>query len=166
MVLPLMVGTGVLLGGLLLWGMATDVIVGLIARLLRDGRREPGFWRSAAVMMTVTLITFVGHLGPITLWAVAFVACGEIASFENAWYFSVENYTALGYGDIVLSERWRLLGPLEAMNGLLMFGVSTGLMFAILSRLISRRLRFESARLKQRGPDSSGLLGTAGGEPE
>ena len=56
---------------------------------------------------------------------------------------SAENYTALGYGDVVLSERWQLLGPLEAINGLLLFGLSTAVMFAIMSRLITHRLRFQ-----------------------
>jgi hypothetical protein len=65
---------------------------------------------------------------------------GEISTFEKAFYCSAENYTALGYGDIVLSERWRLLGPLEAINGLLLFGLSSAVMFAVMSRLITNRL--------------------------
>jgi hypothetical protein len=62
------------------------------------------------------------------------------------FYFSAQNYTALGIGDVVLSERWRLLGPLEAMNGLLLFGLSTAVMFAVLSRLITHRLRHEQGQ--------------------
>ena len=42
----------------------------------------------------------------------------------------------LGYGDIVMSERWRLLGPLEAANGILMFGVSTAVMTAAVMDVI------------------------------
>jgi hypothetical protein len=60
---------------------------------------------------------------------------------ERAFYFSAENYTALGYGDIMLSDRWRLLGPLEAINGLLLFGLSTAVMYAVMSRLITNRLQ-------------------------
>jgi hypothetical protein len=71
-----------------------------------------------------------------------------VAAFDRAFYLSAENYTALGYGDILLSPRWRLLGPLEAINGLLLFGLSTAVMFAVLSRLITNRLRH------QRGPRS------------
>jgi hypothetical protein len=72
---------------------------------------------------------------------------GESSTFESAFYFSAENYTALGYGDIVLSDRWRLLGPLEAINGLLLFGLSTAVMFAIMSRLITNRLHFHMGHL-------------------
>jgi len=75
------------------------------------------------------------------LWSVIFLICGEMSSFDKAFYFSAVNYTSLGYGDIVLSERWRLLGPLEAMNGLLLFGLSTAVMFAVLNRLVVNYLQ-------------------------
>ena len=75
------------------------------------------------------------------MWALAILLCGEIAAFEDAFYCSAQNYTALGYrDDVVLSGRWRLLGPLEAINGLLLFGLSTAVMFAVMSRLITERL--------------------------
>ena len=141
MVMSLWVGTGVLLGSLLLYGMATDLIVRLIARLVRRGNRRLGFWKSVAVMMIVTLVTAAAHLGAITLWAGALLMCGQISTFDKACYLSAQNYTALGYGDVILSERWRLLGPLEAINGLLLFGLSTALMFAVMSRLVTNRLR-------------------------
>ena len=143
MFLVFLVGTGVLLASLLSYGMATAIIVHLLARLIRAGFTGLGFWKNVTVMMIVALVTAAAHLIPIVLWAVVFVMCGEIATFEKALYFSAENYTALGYGDIVLSERWRLLGPLEAINGLLLFGLSTALMFAIMSHLITNRLRFQ-----------------------
>ena len=57
---------------------------------------------------------------------------------------SAQNCTALGYGDVLLSQGWRLLGPLEAINGLLFFGLSTAVMFAIMSQLIAQRLRIET----------------------
>jgi hypothetical protein len=145
MFLSLLVGTAVLLGSLLLYAMATDLIVRLFVRLLRRSSTNLGFWKGVAVMMIVTLITAVAHLAPISLWALALLLSGEreISTFEKAFYLSAENYTALGYGDIPLSEQWRLLGPLEAMNGLLLFGLSTAVMFAALSHLIANRLRHQ-----------------------
>jgi hypothetical protein len=100
-------------------------------------------------MMVVTLVTAAAHVVQIALWAVALVMVGEVSAFEKAFYCSAENYTALGYGDIVLSERWHLLGPLEAINGLLLFGLSTAVMFAVMSRLITNRLRFKFGLLDQ-----------------
>jgi hypothetical protein len=162
MFLVFLVGTGVLLGSLLSYGMATAVIVHLLVRLIRAGFTELGFWKNVAVMIIVALVTAAAHLIPITLWAVVFVMCGDIATFEKALYFSAENYTALGYGDIVLSERWRLLGPLEAINGLLLFGLSTALMFAVMSRLITNRLRFQLGELSEI-PMNQELLSAARG---
>jgi hypothetical protein len=123
--------------------MIVAIIVGLVERVLRGGLGDPGFWKGVAVMMIVTLITAVAHLIQIALWALAYLLCGEMATLETAFYFSAQNYTALGYGDVVLSQRWRLLGPLEAINGLLLFGLSTAVMFAVLSRLITNRLRHQ-----------------------
>ena len=146
MFLPLLVGACVLLGSLLSYGMATDLVVRVVVRLIRSGYTGLGFYRAVAVMMIITFITAVAHLIQITLWAAAFLTCGEIRTFEKAFYFSAENYTTLGYGDIVLSDRWRLLGPLEAINGILLFGLSTAVMFAVMSRLITNRLRFQLGR--------------------
>jgi hypothetical protein len=138
----LLVGTGVMLGSVLCYGMATALLVRLVVQLMRAGYTGPGFWKNVLVMMIVMLVTAAAHLTQIALWAVAYRACGEMATFEKAFYFSAENYTALGYGDVLLSERWRLLGPLEAMNGVLLFGLSTGMMFALLSRLVANHLSF------------------------
>ena len=166
MFMPLLVGTGVLLGSLLVYGMAANLIVHLVVYLIRRGYTGLGFWKSVAVMMIVTLITAAAHLGPITLWAVALLMCGEIATFEKAFYFSAENYTALGYGDILLSERWRLLGPLEAINGLLLFGLSTAVMFAVMSRLVANRLHFQVRELGEAGGFQQPVSGTEGSESE
>jgi hypothetical protein len=73
------------------------------------------------------------------LWAVLFLFCGEFRSFGVAYYHSVVNYTTLGYGDVIMTPLWRLLGPLEAANGMLMFGVSTAVIFAVIQRLIQDR---------------------------
>ena len=140
MLLTLLVGVGVLLASLLSYGIATALIVDLLVRLIRRGYTGLVFWKNLAVMMVMALVTAAAHLIQIALWAVALLMVGEISTFEKAIYCSAENYTALGYGDIILSERWRLLGPLEAINGLLLFGLSTALMFAVMSHLILSRL--------------------------
>jgi hypothetical protein len=67
------------------------------------------------------------------------VVCGEFADFEEAFYHSAVNFTTLGYGDIVMSRRWRLLGPLEAVNGSLMLGLSAAMLFTVLGRVAEAR---------------------------
>ena len=143
MILPLMIATVLLFSSLLAYGTAMHLIVRVMVREIRRGPSELGFWKSTALMAIVTAITAAAHLAQIALWAVAFLLCGQVSTFETAFYLSAQNCTALGYGDVLLSERWRILGPLEATNGLLFFGLSTAVLFAIMSRLIARRLRIE-----------------------
>ena len=135
----LLIGFGTLLACQFSFALATAFIIRLVVPLIRKGYVGRSFWKNIAVMMIVTLLTAAGHLIQIALWAITLLMVGEMPTFEKAFYLSAENYTALGYGDIVLSDQWRLLGPLEAINGLL-FGLSTAVMFAILSRLIASRL--------------------------
>jgi hypothetical protein len=143
MFLPLLLGAGVLVGSLLAHGTAMALLVHLAARLIRTGSPVPGIFKSVAVLFAVVLPTAAAHLIPIALWAVAYLLIGEAATFEKGFYLSAENYVALGYGDVLLSERWHLLGPLEAANGLLLFGLSTSVAFAVMSRLLADRLREE-----------------------
>ena len=142
--LSLLVATGMFLVSLVCFAMTTTLIVNLTVHLIHLGL---GFWKSVAIMIIVSLITATAHLIEITLWAVVLRGCGEVANFQQAIYLSAQNYTALGYGDIHLSERWQLLGPLEAVNGLLLFGLSTAIMFSVLSNLIAKRLHLELDRL-------------------
>jgi hypothetical protein len=140
---PLLISAGVLSCSLLCYAVTVAIIIGVVERVLSRSHSVPGFWKSVAVMMIITLITAMAHLIQIALWALVYLLCGEMPTFETAFYVSAQNYTALGYGDVALSQRWRLLGPLEAINGLLLFGLSTAVMFAVLSRLITTRLRHQ-----------------------
>ena len=91
----------------------------------------------ALVMFLMLLSNFIQMMA----WAVLFVLLGEFESFGAAVYHSAVNFATLGYGDIVLSERWRMLGPLEAATGILMFGVSTAVMTAAIVDLMQRNAR-------------------------
>ena len=144
MILPFMVATVLLFTSLIAYATAMHLIVRVMVRVIRSGSSEPGFWNSTAVMAIVTAIMAAAHLGQIALWAVAFLLCGQVSTWETAFYLSAQNCTALGYGDVLLSERWRLLGPLEAINGLLYFGLSTAVLFAIMSQLIAEHLQTET----------------------
>jgi Ca2+/Na+ antiporter len=93
-----------------------------------------------SIVAGITLLALAAHIVEIAMWAVVFGLCAEFPDFATAFYASAENYTTLGYGDLVMSATWRLLGPLEAADGMLMFGVSTAMIFAIIHRLIQIRL--------------------------
>jgi hypothetical protein len=136
----LLLGAALLVVSLVSFAVAIALVVSLMSRVIRTGYSGEGFWKNVAIMIVVTLVMAAAHLVEIVLWAIVFRASSGISTFEKAFYFSAQNYTTLGYGDIVLSDRWRLLGPLEAINGVLLFGLSTAVMFAALSRLVSGRL--------------------------
>ena len=57
--------------------------------------------------------------------------CGEFPDIGTAYYHPAVNYTTLGYGDLIMTSSWKLLGPMEASDGMLMFGVSTTIIFAV-----------------------------------
>jgi hypothetical protein len=145
MITILLISGGTLLCCLLFYAGATALILRTVAGFLPAGGKDLGFWKSVAVMMIVTIIAAAVHLTAIALWALVYLLCGEFATLETAVYFSAENYTALGYGDLVLSPQYRMLGPLEAINGLLLIGLSTAGMFAVLNRLITNHLRHQSS---------------------
>lgn len=79
------------------------------------------------------------HLSEISVWAVFYLWTRCMPNAEAAFYFSGATYTTLGYGELVLVEPWRLLGPIEALVGILMFGLSTGYFFFVVSRSFESR---------------------------
>jgi len=144
MLMPLIVTAVLFPLNLLSYAVAMHFVVEIAVGLIRSQQAILGFWKSTIIMAKVTLITAAAHLVQIALWAVALLLCLHISNFETALYLSAQDYTALGYGDIHLSVSWRLLGPLEAMNGLLFFGLSTSVMFGALNQLMANRLRAQT----------------------
>ena len=93
---------------------------------------------ASLLLLAVMLGLLIGNILQIALWAALFHYHGEFESFRVAFYHSVVNFTTLGYGDLVMSEGNRLLGALEALNGVLMIGITTGFLFAVLTNLMQR----------------------------
>jgi hypothetical protein len=77
------------------------------------------------VLNGVMFLLMFGNLAQVAIWALLFQSLGEFSNYRDAFYHSAVNFSTLGYGDIVMSEKRRLLGPIQAMNGVLMVGVST-----------------------------------------
>jgi hypothetical protein len=122
-------------------GIQVTFVVWMVHYLLRmmDGDTERlGFGFDTYVISMVVLMLFFGHLLQIAIWAAVFVYLQEFGDFYSAFYHSTVNFASLGYGDIVMSEKWRLLGALEACNGVLMFGLSAGTLLAVMTRLFAR----------------------------
>ena len=111
----------------------------MMAVIVRTAHRTSHFTRAAhpqlrlIVLMwaTVTVLMFA-HLSEVLVWGAVYDLLEAVPHGAESFYFAFVNYTTLGYGDIVPATRWRLLGPLTAMNGVLLFGWSTAVMYDIL----------------------------------
>lgn len=109
-----------------------------------------------SILSVIMLYLVLGHIFQFASWALLFTFINDpaIPDFGTAFYHSVVNFTSLGYGDIVMSEDWRLLGALEAANGVLMFGLTAGLVLSVMSPLLMQHDDFKK-HFKNRNPNSA-----------
>ncbi len=98
------------------------------------------YFHNIFILLQIMLIILFIHFVNILVWAVAYYSVGALANFDVAIYFSMVNYTTLGYGDITLGSAWNLLGPIEALSGIIMAGWSISLYFAVYTHLVRRRI--------------------------
>lgn len=104
-------------------------------------RQPPGskLWRTVFLQFaTLMIVLMIGNIMQVAFWAVLYQVLDAFEDFETAMYFSGVTFTSLGYGDVVLDGRARLLAPLQAANGLMMFGVTTALFFTTIQHATMR----------------------------
>ena len=104
------------------------------------GVRKLPIAHSAVLVMQTTMAIILLQGAIILLWADGYRRLC-LWSWQSAFYFSAASYSTVGYGDVVLPSRWRLLGPLESMMGVLMCGISVSLLFALINRLLDGEIR-------------------------
>jgi hypothetical protein len=85
-------------------------------------------------MVTTVMGLFLLHTAEVWLWALVYIGLGVLKALEQAVYFSTATFSTVGYGDMVLSPAWRLLGALEGVNGFLLIGWSTAYLVAASTR--------------------------------
>jgi hypothetical protein len=88
------------------------------------------------VMIAVVSILMLAHTSEVIVWSLAYATLNAAPIGADLVYFAFVNYTTLGYGDVIPVESWRLLGPITAMNGVLLFGWSTAVIFEVLRRAL------------------------------
>jgi voltage-gated potassium channel len=115
-------------------GMATLINWGL-AYLAHKQRLT--LVHSTVLMVRVTSLMIGLHIGQILVWA-AFYRWKCFPGWGFSFYFSTASYSTVGVGDLVLPATWRSLGPVEAVTGVLMCGLSASLLFAVVTRLVDR----------------------------
>jgi voltage-gated potassium channel len=133
-----------MLGELLIAGLLLAICVlihgaGTHAVQVRMRRRFPAqeslMSHPFVLLVVLFLLIFALHAIEMLIWAIAFWLVGALPTLGEAVYFSISSYTTVGYGDVVLDREWRTLGASEAAVGVLLFGWSTALLFAVIQRL-------------------------------
>jgi hypothetical protein len=92
--------------------------------------------RLIIVMIATVWFLMVAHFAEVLVWSLAYAIVGAAPEGTDLIYFAFVNYTTLGYGDVMPVEHWGLLGPMTAMNGVLLFGWSTAVIFEVLRRIL------------------------------
>jgi hypothetical protein len=110
---------------------------------LKHAQLPVRFWPMTWLLIRVTWVLLLIHVIEIVVWALFYWWARCLPDAESAFYFSGVTYATVGYGDLVLPQRWRLLGPVEGLTGILMCGLSTGFFFAFLARVFGAKLKVE-----------------------
>jgi len=145
MLAPLLIGTLTIFVNMLVQVLAAVVLLRFFVN--KGGR----FMQTATILDDVFILSFAlivlftANMVQCVLWALLFIFLGEFSDFATAFYHSTVNFASLGYGDIVMSEQWRLLGALEAANGVLMFGLTAGTMFAVMQNMVRHHQSVDSS---------------------
>ena len=97
--------------------------------------------RQAVLLIAVFAVVISLHLIETAIWASFYYLYGLFATYETALYFSLGTYSTIGYGDVVLPDRWRLLGGIEGISGVLLCGLSGAFIFAVVNALFQTRMQ-------------------------
>jgi Ion channel len=123
-------------GGVSVVNIAIHVVT--MVAIIQGGRKVVAYgqaWPIARVvnaMVGTVVILMLAHVAEVLVWSLAYAVADVAPEGTDLLYFAFVNYTTLGYGDVVPAERWRLIGPITALNGVLMIGWSTAVIFEVL----------------------------------
>lgn len=93
-----------------------------------------------ALLILIVAVIIILHLASTGIWAAFYYWRNLFKDYETSFYFSLGSYATIGYGDVVLPQRWRLLGGIEGLSGVLLCGLSTAFIFAIVNALFKFRM--------------------------
>lgn len=135
-------------------GLAALIAV-LNTRVPRRLRAGTGLQKGLTILFTVFGLVMM-HTVEIWAYASLYLILGEFRDLEAALYFSTTTFSTLGYGDITLSQSYRLVGAIEGANGFLLIGWSTAFLVSVTNRmgLLEARLRHSDQRSPGDAPDS------------
>jgi len=141
MMLQLVIAFGLICVTVVIHAVGTLEAISHLARKWKQAENNRRFLASEIQVVRVVTILLLLHLLEAGAWAALYTIGGFLPDVETAVYFSITSYTTVGYGDVLLRPSWRLLGPIEAAVGILMFGWSTGIIVTAITRIYGSRLR-------------------------
>ena len=135
MVIQLLVGSFVSVINIMVHALATVAAISIARRAGFKPALRPRL-HLMSVMVATVLVLMLAHTIEIVVWSLSYALVGATPEGSELLYFAFVNYTTLGYGDVTPVKEWRLVGPMAAMNGILMFGWSTAVLFEVLRKTI------------------------------
>jgi hypothetical protein len=133
MLRQLVVGSGVSLCNIVIHALVMTALVPVVRTVGVKKTAHPTV-RLIFVMVATVSVLMAAHMSEVLVWALAYAIIDAAPAGADLVYFALVNYTTLGYGDVTPMARWHLLGPMTAMNGVLLFGWSTAVIFQVLRR--------------------------------
>jgi hypothetical protein len=141
MALPIILSLLIIVATIIIHGLGSSGWLRFLARMHDFDNKEIGARKSLRILSVTAVFFMLLHYIEIAIWALAFMAIPEldkIVHWEEAIYFSMVTYATLGYGDITLPPIWRVMSGFEAMNGILLFGWTTAMFYAVVQKIMSR----------------------------
>jgi voltage-gated potassium channel Kch len=156
MILQLVCAFGLVCISVLIHALGTLEAITHFLRVWQRKKADAGLLALQFGIVRVVSVLLLLHFLEAMVWAGFFCIAELLPDFETAIYFSITSYTTVGYGDVVLPASWRLLGPIEAALGILMFGWSTGVMVAAITRIHGERLKLHAGQQPEGKTETTG----------
>lgn len=137
MLRQILFGGAVSIANIAVHALVMTIVVQVVQRASANNKIGSSLYL-VMVMIPTVLVLMATHTVEVMVWALAYFLVSATADGTDRLYFAFVNYTTLGYGDVTPVPRWRLLGPMTAMNGVLLFGWSTAVIFEVLRKAIAR----------------------------
>jgi len=135
MLQQVLLGAGVSLANIVIHVLIVAGVVLAARRVAATAMAMRPFRRLFVATGLAAVALMMGHVIEVAVWATVYALAG-VAPGANPVYFAFVNYTTLGYGDVVPAAEWQLIGPITAMNGVLLFGLSTAVLFEVLRTVV------------------------------
>lgn len=103
--------------------------------LKNNGKRRLPQRLSVAIMGGTAVFAVILHGFEASVWASAYVLLGAVEGRRSAMLYSVSAMTTYGHSDIHLGAKWQMMGALEALNGWILFGLTTAFLFTIMQKV-------------------------------